>query len=110
MGGGITSTRINHPDSRLGPLPGTDLGLPYDCAPSGNNYLQKARTSFHFEDSFGFGGGAGVDLILPAGEALIASDQTRASCKREVRPDRGAEDGQPVSKSDEEEDVNGDPC
>ena len=67
--------------------------------------------SFHLEGSFGFGrGGASIDLILPTRQTLIASDQTRASCKREVRPDPGAEDGQPVSKSDEEEDVNGDPC
>src|ERR1017187_5003735 len=46
-----------------------------------------------------------LDLVLPARQALIASDEPRAAREGEVGPDPRGENGEAVAAADEGEDV-----
>ena len=68
------------------------------------------RSSSRFFGRFCILGWSGVNLVLPAGEALVAGDEARAAGEGEVGPDPGGEDRDAVAEADEEEDVDGEPC
>ena len=56
-----------------------------------------------------FHGRAGVQVVLPSGEALIACDEACATGEGEVLPHPLGQDCESVAESDQEKDVDGDP-